>query len=129
MKRIKRIGAVMIYANQPETLAQWYDKHLGIKTSYSEKDNFYQGDVTDEATNSTIHFGIYQAEQPLSDNYHAIMINYQTDDLDKLVEQLKGDGVTVEKTQNEDYGRFAYIRDPEGNPIELYEESANAEQE
>lgn len=117
----------MIYANQPETLARWYDEHLGIETSYVEKDDFYNGDIKDEATGDTIHFGIFQAEQKLFGKHHAIMINYQTDDLDKMLEQLKADGVTIEKTQNEDYGRFAYIRDPEGNPIELYEEAANSE--
>lgn len=119
----------MIYANQPEKLAQWYDKHLGIETTYVEDDDFYHGDVKDEATGDAIHFGIFQAEQKLSDNHHAVMINYQTDDLDKMIEQLKADDVTIEKTQDEDYGRFAYIRDPEGNPIELYEEAANSEEE
>lgn len=127
MKKIKRIGAVMIYANQPERLAQWYDKHLGIETSYYEKDAFYQGEVPDETTNGSIHFGIFQAEQKLDENHHAIMINYQTDDLDNLVEQLKAAGIEIEKTLNEDYGRFVYIRDPEGNAVELYEEATDPE--
>lgn len=118
----------MIYANDPEKLAQWYDKHLGIETSYYEKDGFYQGDVGDETANNVVHFGIFQAEQKLSENHHAIMINYQTDDLDKLVEQLKADGIEIEKTLNEYYGRFAYIRDPEGNAVELYEEAENSEE-
>jgi predicted enzyme related to lactoylglutathione lyase len=37
------------------------------------------------------------------------------------VAQLKADGIVVEKTEDFDYGRFAWIKDPEGNRIELYQ--------
>jgi predicted enzyme related to lactoylglutathione lyase len=31
------------------------------------------------------------------------------------------DGIAVEKVEEFDYGRFAWVRDPDGNRIELYE--------
>lgn len=122
MNKIKGIGAVMIYANQPAELAEWYLANLGIETSLNEEDGFYYGDVKDEAAGYTVHFGIFAAEKRLSDEHHALMINYRTDDLDGFLAELKSAGITVEKTLDTDYGRFAYIRDPEGNPIELYQE-------
>jgi len=49
------------------------------------------------------------------------VVNYRVHDLTAFLEQLKADGVPVEKTEDFEYGRFAWIRDPEGNRIELYQ--------
>jgi predicted enzyme related to lactoylglutathione lyase len=50
------------------------------------------------------------------------MIKYRVDDLDALLEQLKQAGVEVDPHREDyDYGRFAWITDPEGNRIELWE--------
>jgi predicted enzyme related to lactoylglutathione lyase len=52
------------------------------------------------------------------------MINYRVDDLDALLEALClcAEGVEIDpKREDYDYGRFAWIMDPEGNWIELRE--------
>ena len=50
------------------------------------------------------------------------MINYRVDDLDGLLEALRAEGVEIDpKREDYDYGRFAWITDPEGNKIELWE--------
>lgn len=49
-------------------------------------------------------------------------VNYHVDVLDRLIAQLEADGIEIEKRQDESYGRFAWIHDPEGNKIELYQE-------
>lgn len=50
------------------------------------------------------------------------MINYRVDDLDALLEALKKEGVQVDPHREDyDYGRFAWIMDPDGNRIELWE--------
>jgi predicted enzyme related to lactoylglutathione lyase len=50
------------------------------------------------------------------------MINYRVDDLDALLEELKKGGVQIDPHREDyDYGRFAWIVDPEGNRIELWE--------
>ena len=51
-----------------------------------------------------------------------MMVNYIVDDLDALLERLQKEGVKIDpKRQNEDYGRFAWIYDPDGNKIELWQ--------
>ena len=50
------------------------------------------------------------------------MINYRVADLGAVLDRLRGLGVNVEKTQDESYGRFAWVRDPDGNRIELYQQ-------
>ena len=50
------------------------------------------------------------------------MINYIVDDLDALLDRLRQEGIKIDaKRMNESYGRFAWIYDPDGNKIELWE--------
>ena len=50
------------------------------------------------------------------------MVNYRVDDLDGLLEELKKAGVGIDPHREDaDYGRFAWIVDPDGNRIELWE--------
>jgi predicted enzyme related to lactoylglutathione lyase len=50
------------------------------------------------------------------------MLNYRVDDLDGLIAKLRGEGIAVEEKDEQDpNGRFAWITDPEGHRIELWE--------
>ena len=50
------------------------------------------------------------------------MVNYVVDDMHGLLKELKKEGVWVdEKMEEAEYGRFGWIKDPEGNRIELWE--------
>jgi predicted enzyme related to lactoylglutathione lyase len=50
------------------------------------------------------------------------MINYRVDDLAALLAQLEEDGIEILKgPEQHDNGGFAWILDPEGNKIELWQ--------
>ena len=50
------------------------------------------------------------------------MINYRVDDLDGLLAQLKEAGVEiVGGPESHENGKFAWIMDPDGNKVELWE--------
>ena len=50
------------------------------------------------------------------------MINYRVDDLDALLAKLTAAGVWVDPNRmNESYGRFAWIKDLDGNRLELWQ--------
>ena len=52
----------------------------------------------------------------------AFMINYRVDDLDALLAKLQAEGVEIADERHQDEnGRFAWIVDPEGHRIELWE--------
>ena len=50
------------------------------------------------------------------------MLNFRVSNLDAIVKQLRDSGINVE-VDSEAYpnGRFAHLKDPEGNPLELWE--------
>jgi predicted enzyme related to lactoylglutathione lyase len=52
----------------------------------------------------------------------SFMINYRVADLHGLVAALKAEGCNVlEKTEESEHGKFAWVIDPEGNKVELWE--------
>jgi predicted enzyme related to lactoylglutathione lyase len=55
------------------------------------------------------------------------MPNFRVRDLDAMLAQLRAMGAEVEdKVEDYDYGRFGWVRDPEGNRVELWQPSADA---
>ena len=50
------------------------------------------------------------------------MINYRVADLHVLVAALRSEGCDVlPKVEESDYGKFAWVMDPEGNKVELWQ--------
>ena len=121
MKQVTGIGGVFFKVKDPKAMAAWYRKTLGIQSkggfadfTWREKDNPEELGHTAWAMfpSNTTYFG--ESPSPL-------MINYRVANLDAMLEQLRKSGVKIEKVENSDYGRFAWITDPEGNRIELWE--------
>ncbi len=76
--------------------------------------------IDSSKVDSTV-FSISQAKTTLPTDRREASINYRVRELQPFLEQLKADGIEIEKTEDFDYGRFAWIKDPEGNRIELYQ--------
>lgn len=118
--RVTGVSAIMIYANDAQALAQWYERHLGIVTRRSPEDGNWYGDIRDPGTGTITHFGIYPAADTLPDGRRAVMVNYRVEDFAAALDAIGAAGIEIEREVDEAYGRFAYIRDPEGNPLEIY---------
>jgi predicted enzyme related to lactoylglutathione lyase len=53
------------------------------------------------------------------------MVNYRVEDVHALVKALREEGCNVlEKIDESEYGKFAWVIDPEGNKIELWQPPA-----
>jgi predicted enzyme related to lactoylglutathione lyase len=120
MAKVTGLGGVFIYANDAQALAEWYAAHFGLTLQYNPlEDAFFASFDGQNGTGTT--FAILRAQRPLEEHHREFVVNYKVDDLGALVEALRGQGVDVKRQQDFDYGRFAWLKDPEGNPIELYQ--------
>jgi predicted enzyme related to lactoylglutathione lyase len=124
MKRVTGIGGIFFKAQDQEKLYQWYEKHLGIKRDPDAQAALLRWrEVDDPQRPGTTVWALFGKDTKYFDPSRAsFMINYRVDDLDALLEALRQEGVEVDpKRETYDYGRFAWIMDPEGNRIELWE--------
>jgi predicted enzyme related to lactoylglutathione lyase len=105
----------------PKALSEWYALHLGIP----DQGGGSLGFDGPESTGMTVF-----AHFPLDSKYFGegaqqTMMNFRVDDLDGLLKQLAAAGVRIDpKRDDHEYGRFAWIWDPEGNRVELWQPPA-----
>jgi predicted enzyme related to lactoylglutathione lyase len=126
MARVTGIGGVFLRARDPRTLAAWYARILGIQLNSYGGANFLWKDEVPRSTGMTAwsifptdteYFGAGDDRGP-----QQAMINYRVDNLDEMIEQLKAADVSIDpRREDYEYGRFAWITDPEGNRIELWQ--------
>jgi len=117
--RITGVGGVFFKAKDPKALAAWYRDVLGMplqpwggaKFSY-DAPKHPPALAWNAFPASTDYFGPSTAE---------FMINYAVDDMDAFIARLREAGVEILKREDSDFGRFAWILDPEGHKIELWE--------
>jgi predicted enzyme related to lactoylglutathione lyase len=120
------IGGVFIYAENAKTLSVWYAQHLGLPLETYEDGKVFGTEIKyrrlgDSSQIDSTVFAIHQAKKHLAETRTEAMVNYRVRDLRGFIEQLKLDGIAIEKTEDFEYGLFAWIKDPEGNSIELYQ--------
>ena len=122
MARITGIGGVFFRARDPKALAAWYAQHLGIQLTEWGGAQFLWSDEVPPTTGSTA-WSLFPADTKyFGPGSQSAMVNYRVDDLDALLAQLSAANVPIDP-QREDspYGRFAWITDPEGNRLELWQ--------
>ena len=124
MKKVTGIGGFFFKSTDPEQLYAWYEEHLGMKRdSAAGCVVFKWREPENPAKSGLTAWSIFPKDSkyfdPSSSNF---MINFRVSDLDGLLERLRAEGVAIDpKREDYDYGRFAWIMDPEGNRIELWE--------
>ncbi len=125
MKRVTGIGGIFFKGHDPEKLYQWYEKHLGIvREGHGQGAAFRwrEQNNEDQGEGMTVWSIFPEDTKYFQPSRSAFMINYRVDDLDALLAALKQEGVEIDPhREGYDYGRFAWIMDPEGNRIELWE--------
>ncbi len=123
MERVIGLGGPFIKANNPKELAAWYEKHLGISfngTTYSAWE-FTAEDGSKKSGNNVLSFFKNDADY-FAPSEKQVMLNFIVKDLFALLAVLKNEGVEiVGDPMDEEYGKFGWIMDPEGNKIELWE--------
>jgi predicted enzyme related to lactoylglutathione lyase len=121
MEKVIGIGGFFFRASDPKALAAWYERHLGINpVPHGPGDEPWtpEGGVT--------AFSPFKADSSyFGDPSRNWMLNFRVRNMDAMVAQLRSAQIDVSDPQNYDgVGRFARLKDPEGNPLELWEPSS-----
>jgi catechol 2,3-dioxygenase-like lactoylglutathione lyase family enzyme len=116
---ITGVGGIFFKAKDPKALAAWYRDVLGMplevwggaKLRY-DAPNHPPALIWNAFPATTSYFAPSTSE---------FMINYAVDDMDAFLARLGTKGVAILKRTDDANGRFAWVLDPEGNKIELWE--------
>lgn len=125
MEKVTGIGGVFFRVRDIAAMAGWYQKHLGICCEDGHADFVWREHDRPDEIGRTVWSVFPEDTDHFGPGRPAFMINYRVANLDRMLTQLRSAGIVVEKVEDYDYGRFAWITDPEGNRIELWEPKSN----
>lgn len=125
---VKFIGGIFIYSSQPAQLADWYRQHLGITfEEYGDGSVFYKAFGYVEAEtgrNASLVWSIMENKSRPSLSEKVFTVNYRVDNIDNTISHLRESGITVNGPEDYPQGKFAWLEDCDGNPIELWEDTS-----
>jgi len=124
MAKVTGLGGIFFKAENPGKQYEWYAKHLGIERGADGSGALFHWREADDAEQKgmTVWSIFPQHTRYFEPSQASFMLNYRVDDLDALLAKLAEEGVEIDpKREDQPYGKFAWILDPEGNRIELWE--------
>ena len=122
MKRVTGLGGVFFKCQDPEKIKQWYQEHLGIQSDQYGALFAWRSAENPEQKCTTTWGPFPEKTGYFAPSEKPYMFNYRVENLEKLLETLKNEGVEiVGEIEKYEYGKFGWIMDPEGNKIELWE--------
>ena len=123
MKRVTGIGGIFFKAKDAPALQAWYKRHLGVDVQDWGGAAFDWTDNAGKPVRGTTAWSINPADsEQFAPSTAGFMINYRVEDLHGLVRLLREEGCQVlEKIDDSEYGKFAWVIDPEGNKVELWQ--------
>jgi predicted enzyme related to lactoylglutathione lyase len=127
MERVLGVGGIFFKARDPEKLKAWYRDHLGLPTDQQGETVF---PARPDSQDPLVWCPFPEDTTYFEPSKAPFMINFRVRNLNAMLSQLRAAGATVdEKIIEESYGKFAWVMDPEGNRIELWEPPADADSE
>ena len=123
MERATGIGRIFFKANDPDGLQKWYENHLGLKPDPDGCVVFRWHERDEAASKASTVWAPFPADTKYFGNgSQTAMVNYRVKNLDSMLAQLRSAKAKVDdKIEESKYGRFAWVTDPEGNRIELWQ--------
>ncbi|HUR61491.1 MAG TPA: VOC family protein [Candidatus Thermoplasmatota archaeon] len=109
---VEGIGGIFLRSPDPKRLGDWYERHLGLKN----------GGATPTQAGPLVVCA-FARDTDYFPSAQSFMVNLRVSDLPGLLRDLAAAGIVEAKPQVslDGIGRFAWIADPDGNRIELWE--------
>ncbi len=117
--RITGLGGVFVKSKDPKALAAWYRDVLGLEVKP------WGGAILRYDAPGHPPMALWSTfpenSEEMAGSTREYVINFAVDDLDAFLARLTAKGVLILKRQQDATGKFAWIRDPDGAKIELWQ--------
>ncbi len=114
------IGGVFVKSADPAGLARWYKAALGLDIAAWGGAALTYTAASHPPAVSWMAFP--ETSDHMAPSTRAFMINFTVDDMDAVLARLRSLEVPILGQDDQDpYGRFAWIQDPDGTKIELWQ--------
>jgi predicted enzyme related to lactoylglutathione lyase len=126
MAKVTGIGGVFFKSTTDhKKLAEWYKQNLGLQLEpWGGAILNWTEDKSDDSGLTVWHVAENNTEW-FSPSTASFMINYRIDSMADMLAQLKHNGVEIVKgPESAENGIFAWVLDPDGNKVELWEPMA-----
>lgn len=120
MAKIIGLGGIFFKAKSPLELANWYKQHLGLDT-LAWGGAIFPWDNRVKANAFNIWAPMEKTTDYFAPSQQNFMINFVVDNLEELVSSLQKQNLAINDIQVQEQGKFAWIIDPDGNKVELWE--------
>jgi predicted enzyme related to lactoylglutathione lyase len=123
MRRVTGLGGMFFRSRDPKATLDWYRRHLGIESADWGGFAFQWIDKDDpDEVGYTVWSAFPTDTKHFAPSAESFMVNFRVADLEGLIAALEAEGVAVVgKIEQHENGKFAWILDPEGRKIELWE--------
>jgi predicted enzyme related to lactoylglutathione lyase len=114
--KILGVGGVFIRTKNVEKMIEWYDKVLEVNLETWNGTAFVPNE-----NNMTI-FSLFDEKNNYFPAKQRFMMNFQIDNMDEFMQILIKLNVKIVKDLDvNEYGKFIWIEDPDGNWVEVWE--------
>ncbi|MDQ3144186.1 MAG: VOC family protein [Pseudomonadota bacterium] len=122
MAKVTGLGGIFYKVADTAATQAWYQENLGVGGEWGAMFPYKKDDPEG--------FSLLSPFKADSDYFAPsaapFMINLRVDDLDGMIADLAVKGIAILGRQDEDYGRFAWILDPDGIKVELWQQLGGA---
>lgn len=126
MPTVTGIGGVFFKSDDPDTLREWYRERLGFDVQSWGGTQFLFNRRDAPGVGYTVWSPFKADTDYFEPSDKPFMVNLRVDDLEGMLEQLRAAGAQVlDRREDAENGKFGYVVDPEGNLLELWEQSAD----
>ncbi|MEO0881667.1 MAG: VOC family protein [Pseudomonadota bacterium] len=124
MAKVLGLGGIFFLCEDVDATRAWYTRVLGIEINDFGGHAFSQKEAAEACGDGAMT--IWSPFKASSDYFKPStsdwMMNLIVDDLDAMLERIRSENVPLEgEPMTESYGKFAWIMDPDGRKIELWQ--------
>lgn len=118
--RVTGIGGLFVKSKDPKALANWYREVLGLDVAAWGGAALPYDAHGHPPKISWMAFP--ETSDHMAPSKREFMVNFAVDDMDAMIARLRASNVTILKRDDgNDFGRFAWVQDPDGTLVELWQ--------